>query len=181
MTMKTIVVASKNPVKINATKEAFEKVFPKEKFIVIGSIVPSGVSDQPMSDEETLLGAKNRAQGARKKRVKADYWVGLEGGIDTFGGDLVTFAWGVILDRVRSGEAKSASMLLPKKVVELIHQGKELGDADDIVFNRKNSKQENGTVGILTNDAITRTDLYRDTVILALIPFLNPTLYPKAR
>lgn len=175
--MKKIIVASKNPVKINATKEAFEKVFPHTKFAVVGVIVASGVSDQPMSDEETLLGAKNRATGAKKTKPKADYWVGLEGGIDTFGGDLVTFAWGVILDTSRKGEAKSASMLLPKKVVDLIHQGKELGDADDIVFNRKNSKQENGTVGILTNDAITRTDLYRDTVVLALIPFLHPTLY----
>ncbi len=63
--MKKIIVASKNPVKINATKVAFEKVFPQETFEVIGMQVPSFVSDQPMSDEETLEGAINRAENVK--------------------------------------------------------------------------------------------------------------------
>jgi non-canonical (house-cleaning) NTP pyrophosphatase len=41
----------------------------------------------------------------------------------------------------------------------LVESGKELGDADDIVFGKSNSKQQNGAVGILTHDIITRTAL----------------------
>jgi non-canonical (house-cleaning) NTP pyrophosphatase len=52
-----------------------------------------------------------------------------------------------------------------------------LGEADDRVFSRKNSKQSNGAIGILTNDAIDRTELYIPAVIFALIPFKNPDLY----
>lgn len=48
-----VAVGSENPVKIQAVAEAFEKVWPKKKFEVIGTKVPSGVSDQPMSDEES--------------------------------------------------------------------------------------------------------------------------------
>jgi len=54
----------------------------------------------------------------------------------------------------------------------------ELGDADDLVFRKENSKQQNGAVGLLTNDAITRQSLYQPAVQMAFIPFLNPELYP---
>ena len=45
-----IVVASKNPVKINATDAGFSTYF--EGVEVLGVSVESGVSDQPKSDEE---------------------------------------------------------------------------------------------------------------------------------
>ena len=56
-------------------------------------------------------------------------------------------------------------------------EGKELGDANDIVFNRNNSKQKNGAVGILTGDATDRTKYYTEAIILSLIPFKNIELY----
>lgn len=56
-------------------------------------------------------------------------------------------------------------------------EGKELGEADDLVFGQTNSKQANGAVGILTDNVLTRTTFYEPAVILALIPFKNPELY----
>ena len=72
--MKKVIIASKNPVKINATKQAFESVFPTEQFEFIGIRVPSFVSDQPMSDEETLEGAINRAENAKLAKKDAHFW-----------------------------------------------------------------------------------------------------------
>ena len=57
-----------------------------------------------------------------------------------------------------------------------MRQGIELGHADDQVFGRSNSKQQNGSVGLLTGDVVDRTAYYVQAVILALIPFKNPTL-----
>jgi len=74
-------------------------------------------------------------------------------------------------------KSENRNFFLPNEVVKLIKDGKELGDADDIVFNRRNSKQENGAVGILTGDVIDRTKYYTEAVILALIPFKNVDLY----
>ena len=54
--MKKVIIASKNPVKINATKKAFEEVF-NEHFEFEGVSADSSVSDQPMSNKETLQGA----------------------------------------------------------------------------------------------------------------------------
>ena len=50
-----VLVASKNPVKIEATREAFSKYF--ENFEVMGIEVDSGVAKQPIN-EETFEGAK---------------------------------------------------------------------------------------------------------------------------
>ena len=60
----------------------------------------------------------------------------------------------------------------------MVQKGYELGEADDIVFKKDNSKQQNGAVGLLTQNIITRKSLYKPAVIMALIPFLNTELYP---
>lgn len=58
--MKKIIVASKNPVKVHAVEQAFGKMFPDEIFEIEGVSVLSGVSEQPLSNEETYTGAMNR-------------------------------------------------------------------------------------------------------------------------
>lgn len=176
--MRQVIVASLNPVKIDAVKNAFSKMFAYGKFNFIGVSVPSLVSDQPMSNKETLLGAINRVENAAKITVDADYWIGIEGGLEEGKDGMETFAWIVVKDKDgKIGKGKTGSFFLPNEVAKLVKQGKELGDADDIVFGLKNSKQANGSVGILTGDVLTRTTFYEPAVILALIPFRNQSLY----
>lgn len=176
--MKKVIVASTNPVKINTAEIGFAKMFPETTFDVTGVSAESEVSDQPMSEEETLKGATNRAENASNKAPEADYWVGIEGGLEEINGGMEAFAWIVVKSKNGMvGKGRTGSFFLPKKVVELIEEGKELGEADDIVFGRTNSKQSNGAVGILTGDVLTRTTYYEPAVILALIPFKNPELY----
>lgn len=176
--MKQVIIASKNPVKIQCVQQAFGKVFPEQSFEFEGVSVPSCVSEQPMTDEETFAGARNRAINAGKAEPAADFWVGVEGGIQKTGSEMEAFAWVVVLTEDKTGKARTASFQLPPAVTELIDQGMELGHADDVVFKRDNSKQKNGAVGILTNDLIDRVGYYEPAVILALIPFLHDNLYP---
>lgn len=182
--MKKVIVSSKNPVKIEATKDAFYAMFPNEIFEFEGISVPSGVADQPMTDEETFQGATNRVENAFKEYPDANYWVGLEGGVEIFHNHMLASAWMVIKgstshDTYKVGRARTGSFSLPEKIRELIEQGIELGIADDMVFKRSNSKQATGSVGILTNDTVTRQSYYVEALKLALIPFLksNEDLY----
>jgi inosine/xanthosine triphosphatase len=176
--MKKIVIASKNPVKMNATLAGFKKMFPDEEFAIEGISVPSGVSDQPMTDAKTFLGAKNRTENASKERTDADFFVGIEGGVEEKNGEMESFAWVAIKAKDNGfGKGRTGTFFLPPRVAELIKQGKELGEADDIVFQRTNSKQENGAIGILTDNVIDRTTYYTDAVVIALIPFKNKELY----
>jgi len=166
-----------DPVKVNAVNLGFNQTFPNNEFSFEGKSVSSGVSDQPMSDQETMLGANNRAQNAKANFPDADYWVGIEGGIEQLENDMMAFAWIVILSNENIGKGRTGTFFLPKKVTALIQQGMELGEADDIVFGDSNSKQKSGAVGLLTNNIIDRTQLYIPAITLALIPFQNPELY----
>ena len=175
--MKKIIVASQNPVKLQAVKMGFEQVFSDEIFDVQGVAVASGVNDQPFTHEETLQGAVNRVESAQQASAQADYWVGVEGGVEDVNGELHAFAWIVVRSTSLQGKGCTGIFVLPPRVAELVHGGMELGDADDVVFQRSNSKQENGAVGLLTGDVITRASLYAHAVVLALIPFRNMELY----
>jgi len=153
-------------------------MFPQEAFTFEGVGFPSGVSDQPMSEEETLTGARNRASNARTAHPNADFWVGMEGGIEKKEIGTEVFAWFCILSKDgKEGLSRTGSFFLPQQIIDLIDQGYELGACDDIVFGTANSKTANGCVGLLTNDIVTRTTYYSEAVSLALIPFKNPELY----
>lgn len=170
----TAVVTSFNPVKIEAAREAFLHSFPLQEIQVVPLQVSSGVADQPRSDDETRQGARNRVADARLKAPDADYWVGIEGGLDFFDEHLMAFAWMVVsaADN-RSGEARSATLPLPPGVQELVESGLELGEANDRVFSTINSKQGGGAYGLLTDGLMTRQSIYTQTLTLALIPLVH--------
>jgi inosine/xanthosine triphosphatase len=174
--MIRVVVASTNPVKIESARRGIAALYGETE--ASGIEVESGVSAQPFGSEETLRGAVNRAQAARTLYSEADFAVGIEGGVEAVGDDLLAMAWVVIIDRAgKTGKARSGSFVLPRKIAALIRdEGLELGDADDRVFGQSDSKRKNGSVGLLTGDVITRADFYTPAVTLALIPFHNPEL-----
>jgi len=176
-TVNKVIIATQNPVKIKAVQQAFGRAYPNEKFIFEGKKADSNVHDQPFTNLETLEGAQNRARNAKTQFPEAVFWIGIEGGVEEINKELFAFAWMTILSSDQEGKAKSGSFCLPSKISKLLKEGKELGDADDIVFGKSNSKQKNGAVGLLTKDVITRTSLYTEALILALIPFNNPNLY----
>jgi inosine/xanthosine triphosphatase len=177
-TLLHVIVGSKNPVKVGCTREAFTQAFGQAD-VVEGVDAFSNIPAQPRSEEETLLGAKNRASHAKTLVPEADYWVGIEGGVDEDSQGMYAFAWIYILHcSGKSSQSKTGTFYLPPQVVALIREGMELGHADDLVFQAQNSKQQGGSVGLLTQGIITREAYYQQAMVLALIPFLNDSLYP---
>lgn len=175
MTVKKVIVASLNPAKINAVKSAFQATFAQQEFEFIGVSVASEVADQPMSNNETHRGALNRVKNAKVECQGADYYVGLEAGIE----ESVTFAWMVIESQTHRGESRSASLMLPPVVIEKLRYANELGDVMDDVFGTDNIKQKGGAISLLTQDQLTRSSVYHQALILALIPFTNPEHFPS--
>ena len=174
-----IVVGSRNPVKIGAAKQAFGTLFPSASLEVIAIDVDSGADDQPDSDEATRQGARTRALNSRQAEPDADFWVGLEGGVEIIDEQLMAFAWMSVQGRIGDvSEARSTTLPLPPAVKELIIGGMELGKANDRVFSTVNSKQAGGAYGLLTDGLFTREGIYAQTLIMALIPFVN-SLYPQ--
>jgi inosine/xanthosine triphosphatase len=180
-----IAVGSKNPVKLNSATNGFEQILNENASITVESFaynVPSGVPDQPIGDDETLKGARNRATACfiefkDDQGSDPDYAVGMEGGISDENGLMTCYAYITIYNGSKFGSAKTATFEIPKAIADLVRGGMELGDADDAVFNKINSKQGDGTVGQLTKGLISRTEYYIPAVILAYVKFNYPDLY----
>jgi len=172
MQAKRVAVGSTNQVKIEAARQAFEKFFP---ISVVGLETSSGVPAQPIG-KETFTGARNRAKQALLVD-NFDYSVGIEGGLIDMYGERFGFAVVCIMSRDdRISYSASGMFPIPIEVLKIIDEGKELGDAMDQITGMKDTKKGPGAVGLLTKGVIDRTQLYKDAVVFALIPFVNPRL-----
>lgn len=181
-----IIVGSKNPVKVDSVKEAFQKYWLEA--VVIGNEVESGVSAQPMSELETMNGARQRAYNALKLDSSATYGVGLEGGVTELNptspswsgmhsgqGKLFECAWVAIVDRDgKEGLAGGLYFELPEKIASEIRKGGELGPLMDQFTGKTNVKQGSGAIGIFTKGELDRKSAYVQIVLSALIKFVSP-------
>jgi inosine/xanthosine triphosphatase len=168
-----VAVGSQNPAKISAVKEVFRSFFDAK---IEGLAIDSGVSHQPFN-EETFLGAQNRAQKALDMSA-ADYGVGIEGGIIELNSRWYNLGYVVILHQ--NGEMSTGSsgwFECPQIILNKIRTGKELADAMDEVSDPPYARTELGAIGFLTKNHVTRKDLYVHGVYMALLPFINHNLY----
>jgi inosine/xanthosine triphosphatase len=193
----TVAVGSGNPCKVTAVCDSFEAVLEKTSggataLDLHTYSASSGVSDQPMGDAETLLGAKNRARNAASMYAAAnggalpDFSVGLEGGIvSDEAGEMWCMAWMAVYCPSEAaparqfGVAQTGKFPLPPLMAAIVNAGEELGVADDIVTKRVNSKQGGGTVGVLTDEIIPRGDYYKHALILAMTRFISADVFYK--
>jgi len=174
-----ILVGSKNPVKLNAVEETF--LMYNNSVEVIGISVDSNVPDQPINSD-TYIGAQNRALELKKidneKSLNADYFVGIEGGIqNTFD---KWFAFGCMCIINKEGKTSfgtSAHFELPEVVTKQLLEGKELGHVMDEIMKEENTKQRGGAIAYFTNGKMNRKELYIPGIISALIPFQHTNIY----
>jgi inosine/xanthosine triphosphatase len=168
-----IFLGSTNRVKINAVTLAASETWPSVK--VIGVNANSEVSDQPWGDEETRIGAENRAkaaleEGKRQKLSDEFIGIGMEGGVfEEKNGELWNTVWTAIVDTegnliVANGER----FLLPLSLSKLIREGKEMGPAMDELIGSKDIKHQHGMIGVITKRFIDRTEMYAGLAKLAL-------------
>src|SRR5690554_7241308 len=118
-----VIVGSTNRVKIIAIRNVFAN------YNVEGIAVNSKVSAQPISDQETIRGALNRALGARRY---GDIGIGLEGGVQQSAYGMLLVNYGVIVDDKNKVYVAGGSRIpLPTEIAKEIYKGRELGDIMD--------------------------------------------------
>jgi inosine/xanthosine triphosphatase len=168
-----VAVGSLNPAKIDATRLAFSALWPGRVLNVRGCDASSGVADQPMTDSETIRGARNRAAAAISA-AQADYAVGIEGGLQRTEGYWFNSGWAVVIDQTgREGLGSTLRMQVPRPLMDLVQAGCDLGAACDLAFGPGGGQRTEGFVGAMTGNAIHRAGALRDAVIAALTPFLS--------
>ena len=169
-----IIVGTKNSIKVSAVEDVCQGLLGKN-IDVIGVLVNSGVSNQPVDRKETILGAYNRARNALAKNAGADYGVGLESGVITKYGLLWAIGYVVVVNKKgQVGIATTVEFPLPMTIQKYIEEGLELGEADAKVFQREDAGNKEGTVGLLTRGVISRKAAFKQTVAFAFVPLVNP-------
>ncbi|KHE71052.1 NTPase [Halobacillus sp. BBL2006] len=158
--MVKIYVGSQNPAKIDSVKQ----VFSEDE--VVGMDVESKVAAQPFSDEETLEGAINRARECAAMN-KGNFGIGLEGGVMEIEDDLYLCNWGALVDNKENVfTASGARIPLPDEIKKELEKGRELGDVMDDYANKNDVRKNEGAIGIFTNGAIEREEMFRHVVKL---------------
>ncbi|HAQ06263.1 MAG TPA: DUF84 domain-containing protein [Bacillus bacterium] len=151
-----IAIGSKNPAKITAVEEAFKGY--AYEITAVDAI--SGVSEQPMSDEETIKGAINRAVEAAEKG-EAFIGIGLEGGVQRTPYGLVLCNWGALAAKgMKPIIAGGARLPLPESIAQALAAGSELGPVMDEYARKKNVRKNEGAVGVFTNGQINRSEMF---------------------
>lgn len=151
-----IAIGSKNPAKISAVEEAFKDF----SYEIIAVDAESGVSEQPMSDDETIKGAINRAVEAAEKSG-ATIGIGLEGGVQQTPHGLMLCNWGALTAKgMEPIIAGGARIPLPEEIAEKLIAGAELGPVMDEFAKKQNVRKNEGAVGIFTNGQINRSEMF---------------------
>ncbi len=131
----------------------------------------------PMSSEECLTGARNRALNACAA-TGADLGIGLEGGVNPESTGLMLLGWAVVVDREgRESVGGGARLPLPPAISRRVLAGEELGPIMDEILGQNNVRQKGGAVGALTGGLVLRKETFAVAVAYALAPFVSPHLY----
>lgn len=164
-----IMIGSKNPAKTESVREVFQ-VLSQTQFTNVD--VPSGVSEQPFSDEETIKGAVTRAKNALLSSDEAEIGIGLEGGVQETAFGLCLCNWGALVEKGQPPIiAGGARILLPEEIAQRLRQGEELGPVMDAYAKKNDVRKNEGAVGIFTNGLITRKEMFAHVAKLLLGQF----------
>ena len=160
------IIGSANSAKIRATENILSHYYPKAK--VSSVAVGSGVSNQPYGDDETRLGAINRAIKAGSLNEGA-IGIGLEGGVRMLDERLFICNWGaLILPNGTRFTAAGAQIPLPEGIAEEINKGNELGPVIEKYYGAKGQRHKEGAVGLLTNGVVNREELFSHILCLLI-------------
>jgi inosine/xanthosine triphosphatase len=184
--MKVLIASMRAP-KVNGVQRAFQKLshIPQFNNIVFEPMhIESGVQATPLSIDELMTGARQRAEtayaGAGVKSLEAVFSVGVEGGLYVSQQHAFLQSWACVFDGERISFGSSGSIEIPRALSDaVVRDGADLGKVIDIFAEQNDVRSNQGTWGILTCDLITREDSFELATLNALAPFFNGKMYER--
>lgn len=172
-------VASTSAAKVDAVQRAADRIAAIDRTFqsfTIRTLDVTGVSPRmPMTDAETLEGARLRAATAARTVERPFLAIGLEGGLSTDPIATLT-SWAAATDGERWGYGAGGRIVLPDAVMQQVKAGRELGDVIDQLAGAQ-IRGTRGAWGWLTRDLIGRRQALLTATLAALAPFYNKETY----
>jgi inosine/xanthosine triphosphatase len=175
----TVVLASTSPAKVDAVRRAVQRIGAVEPAFgraVLRTVDVTGLTPaMPMTDRETLEGARVRAETASRAATPPFLAIGLEGGLSDE--PMVTLtSWAAVTDGTRWGFGAGGRIALPESVLAQIRAGRELGDVIDEMAGAS-IRGTRGAWGWLTRDLVGRRTALLTATLAAFAPFYNSEVY----
>jgi inosine/xanthosine triphosphatase len=182
-----IAVGTTNIIKIQAVEEVIKNYPQLATANVYSFSVPSEIAEQPLSLEEIILGAKNRARNAYAACTSCNYSFGIESGLLEASGTQTGFLEACICCIYDGNDyhiGLSCGFEIPPHILALVlDKNRDLSQAcyeSGITTNAKLGAAE-GLIGILTKGRINRKEYTKQCVITALIQLENALWYQEAK
>lgn len=167
LTPVRVKVGSKNPVKIETTRDVLSEYFPVD---ITSKDFESGES-QPFNMEIV----KNAADRAEIDEG-FDYGVGVESGIVTTEKGNFSVEYAVLKDKMGfTSKGHGPGFSIPERWMDELDSGMALGTKMKAYFDDYTT--EKGSVHILSGGSVERKDCIRAALQMAMIPRLNAELY----
>lgn len=155
-----IAIGSTNPIKIQAVKNALNN----EDIRVVSCSALSKVRPQPLSNEETLQGAINRAKDCLDK-TKSTFAIGLEAGVVFLQNQVYLCHWGVIIDRNQNSYFTNGPLiLLPTEFHKPLLDGQNLEDIMHHSTGIESLGAKEGAIGVFTQNRLNREQVLTEMV-----------------
>lgn len=159
-TISEIAIGSTNPVKVQAVKNALND----EKVHIVSCSASSKVRPQPLSDEETLQGAINRAKDCLEKTASI-LAIGLEAGVVLLQNQIYLCHWGALADRNDNTYFTNGPLiLLPPEYSKPLLQGENLEDIMHHSTGIESLGAKEGAIGIFTQNRLNREQVLTQMV-----------------
>lgn len=173
-------IGTKSPVKIKAIVD----LVPNYKILDNAHFkhyeADSGVSDQPISLEETIKGAVNRAKNVSSG---SDYSFGIESGLMPIPGSKTGYmnvSVCAIFDGIEYFLGLASLFEYPKEVTSLaIETGIEISHAFRVLgfTDKEKIGYEEGGIGFMTKGRLNSVEYYKQAVMAAMIHLENKELF----
>jgi inosine/xanthosine triphosphatase len=153
---------------------------------VIARNVSISAPAMPLTDEQLMLGARERALAVREalslEGTSAQIYVGLEGGFHSVSLDKrwITFlrGWAYATNGERGSFGASPSIEVPEAIARRVINGRtELGPIMDEVAGEHDVRSRQGAWGVFSRDLLTRSESFEAALIAAFAPFYNEKFY----
>ncbi len=137
--------------------------------------VASDISDMPLTLEETMQWAQNRARNLIKQNIEADLYVGLEWGVMKIGD--CAYLWGVVYVENNEWEwhfGFSPLLEVPREISRRLFDClEELGPVMGELSGKLDTRSQEGSMGARSDDMFTRKDQFATAFKSAIAPFHN--------
>ena len=178
-----LIIGTKNQVKIEAVEEVIQD-YPLFAGMQIDALaVASEISEQPMSLEEIIAGAKNRAKNAFTTSDGCTYSFGIESGLFKAAGTQTGFLEACICciyNGTNNYIGLSCGFEIPQQILNLVlEENLDLSQAchrSGITDNPKLGAAE-GLIGVLSKGRLNRKEYTKQCVTTALIQLENARWY----